>query len=150
MGLVHGSRPPWHRLALLVGLAVLASACRSTSQTARPAAAGSASVVGHVAVPSYQGKMFPPSSHGANNPALNKGLTFTVPEIDDLADFHGSLSAPKLVLYVGGDYYFAMPALVSAFQALHSSLKGASTTRLSRRAPCFSNSRPGDASRSAT
>lgn len=119
------SRSLWRRVGLLVGVAVLASACSSSSQAARPSAAGSASIVGHVAVPSYEGKMFPPWSHGANNPALNKGLTFTVPEIDDLADFHGSLTAPKLVLYVGGNYYFAMPALISAFQGLHPSLRGA-------------------------
>jgi len=60
--------------------------------------------------------IFPPWQHGANNDARDRGLAFTVPEIDDLADFHGSVNDPKLVLYVGGNYYFAMAPLVAAFE----------------------------------
>lgn len=60
--------------------------------------------------------MFPPWQHGASNDALDKGVEFTVPGVDVLADFHGSLTDPKLVLFVGGNYFFAMPPLVAAFE----------------------------------
>jgi ABC-type molybdate transport system substrate-binding protein len=33
-----------------------------------------------------------------------------------LADFHGNLSSPKLVLFVGGNYFFAMAPLVAQFE----------------------------------
>jgi molybdate transport system substrate-binding protein len=68
--------------------------------------------------------IFPPWQHGANNDAINRGLGFTVPEVDDLADFHGDLDAPRLVLYVGGNYFFAMAPLVQAFEADHPEYKG--------------------------
>jgi ABC-type molybdate transport system substrate-binding protein len=66
-----------------------------------------------------QESVFPPWQHGANNDAIDRGLGFTVPEVDNLADFHGDLDAPKLVLYVGGNYFFAMAPLVKAFEADH-------------------------------
>ena len=75
--------------------------------------------------PRYRGEIFPPWQGGANNPALNKGLEFTVPEINDLPDFHGDLHDPKLVIFVGGNYFFAMAPLVHAFEALHPELHGA-------------------------
>ena len=68
--------------------------------------------------------VYPPWSNGENNPALQKGLEFTVPEVDNLPDFHGTLSDPKLVIFVGGNYYFAMAPLVKAFEAQHAELKG--------------------------
>ena len=68
--------------------------------------------------------VFPPWQHGTNNDAVDRGLGFTVPEVDDLADFHGDLDAPKLVLYVGGNYFFAMAPLVKAFEADHREYKG--------------------------
>ncbi|HEX2944242.1 MAG TPA: substrate-binding domain-containing protein [Rhodopila sp.] len=68
--------------------------------------------------------IFPPWQHGANNDAIHRGLEFTVPEVDDLPDFHGDLSDPKLVLYVGGNYFFAMAPLVQAFEQLHPEYKG--------------------------
>lgn len=68
--------------------------------------------------------MFPPWQHGENNDATQRGLAFTVPEIDDLADFHGDVSDPKLVLYVGGNYFFAMAPLVAAFEQQHPEFKG--------------------------
>ncbi len=74
--------------------------------------------------PGYNDQVFPPWQHGANNDALNKGFNFTVPEVDDMADFHGDLSDPKLVLYVGGNYYFAMAPLVAAFEAANPQYKG--------------------------
>jgi molybdate transport system substrate-binding protein len=61
-------------------------------------------------------EVLPPWQHGANNDALDKGVDFTVPGIDALADFHGDVMNPALVLYVGGNYYFAMAPLVAAFE----------------------------------
>ena len=74
--------------------------------------------------PAYDEKIFPPWQHGANNDALDRGLAFTVPEVDVMADFHGSLDDPKLVLYVGGNYFFAMAPLVKAFESEHPEYKG--------------------------
>ncbi|CAB1129966.1 exported protein of unknown function [Candidatus Hydrogenisulfobacillus filiaventi] len=74
--------------------------------------------------PAYQERIFPPWSHGANDPATHQGLHFTVPEVDDMPDFHGDLNHPKLVIFVGGNYFFAMAPLVAAFEQEHPSLKG--------------------------
>lgn len=79
---------------------------------------------GKAEAPRYNEQIFPPWQHGANNDAVNKGFEFTVPEVDDMADFHGDLSDPKLVLYVGGNYYFAMAPLVAAFEAQNPEYKG--------------------------
>lgn len=100
---------------------LLAAACFATF----PAAAqDNAGWHGQVRAPQYQGEIFPPWQHGANNDALDRGLEFTVPEVDDLADFHGDITSPKLVLYVGGNYFFAMAPLVQAFETLHPEYKG--------------------------
>ncbi len=79
---------------------------------------------GRARPPHYQGMVFPPWQDGANNDAVKKGFEFTVPEVDVLADFHGDVSDPKLVLYVGGNYYFAMAPLVKAFEAKHPQYAG--------------------------
>jgi molybdate transport system substrate-binding protein len=71
-----------------------------------------------------QESVFPPWQHGANNDAIDRGLGFTIPEVDNLADFHGDLDSPRLVLYVGGNYFFAMAPLVRAFEADHPEYKG--------------------------
>jgi ABC-type molybdate transport system substrate-binding protein len=68
--------------------------------------------------------IFPPWQEGANNDAVRRGLEFTVPEIDNMPDFHGDLTDPKLVLYVGGNYFFAMAPLVAAFERLNPEYKG--------------------------
>ncbi len=68
--------------------------------------------------------IFPPWQHGKNNDAIDRGLAFTVPEVDGLADFHGDVMNPKLVLYVGGNYYFAMAPLVAEFEREHPAYKG--------------------------
>lgn len=60
--------------------------------------------------------IFPPWQQGKNNDALDRGLEFTVPQVDVLADFHGDLTSPKLVLFVGGNYFFAMAPLVEQFE----------------------------------
>lgn len=68
--------------------------------------------------------IFPPWQHGANNDAVNRGMEFTVPQVDVLADFHGDLTAPKLVLFVGGNYFFAMAPLVARFEQDHPEFRG--------------------------
>jgi len=60
--------------------------------------------------------VYPPWQHGANNDAAVRGLSFTEPDADNLADFHGDPLHPALVLYVGGNYFFAMAPLVHAFE----------------------------------
>jgi hypothetical protein len=67
---------------------------------------------GKAEVPHYAEKVFPPWQHGENNDATQRGFEFTVPEVDDLADFHGDITDPKLVLYVGGNYFFAMAPIL--------------------------------------
>ena len=76
------------------------------------------------AQPAPQAEMFPPWQHGKNNDATNRGFEFTVPQVDDLADFHGDITDPKLVLYVGGNYFFAMAPLVAEFEKQHPDYKG--------------------------
>ena len=68
--------------------------------------------------------LYPPWQNGANNGAASQGLAFTVPAIDVLADFHGDPSNPALVLYVGGNYYFAMAPLVQAFGQAYPQYRG--------------------------
>jgi ABC-type molybdate transport system substrate-binding protein len=98
------------------------TACLLAGTLAGPAqAAGGARAA---APPHYAERLYPPWSQGANDPALHQGLRFTVPEIDDMPDFHGSLDHPALVIFVGGNYYFAMAPLVRAFSAQHPRLRG--------------------------
>ncbi len=66
----------------------------------------------------------PPWQQGKNNDASPRGLEFTEPDADNLADFHGSPMNPALSLYVGGNYFFAMAPLVHAFEAKHPEYKG--------------------------
>ena len=68
--------------------------------------------------------VYPPWQEDRNNDAVARGLEFTVPDADNLADFHGSPDNPKLVLYVGGNYFFAMAPLVHAFEAKYPAYKG--------------------------
>ncbi|MHB1660437.1 MAG: substrate-binding domain-containing protein, partial [Acidithiobacillus sp.] len=79
---------------------------------------------GKAEAPHYQEQVFPPWQHGGNNPAIHQGLEFTVPEVDDLADFHGSIDHPQLTIFVGGNYYFAMAPLVKAFEKEYPALRG--------------------------
>jgi molybdate transport system substrate-binding protein len=74
--------------------------------------------------PHYKGEVFPPWQKGENNDAVNRGFEFTVPEVNSLADFHGDVSQPRLVLYVGGNYFFAMAPLIKAFEQEHDEYKG--------------------------
>lgn len=71
-----------------------------------------------------QDQVFPPWQHGQNNDAIDRGFDFTVPPVDDLADFHGNPTNAELLLYVGGNYYFAMAPLVRAFETAHPEYRG--------------------------
>jgi ABC-type molybdate transport system substrate-binding protein len=68
----------------------------------------------------------PPWQCGANNDVDpgKRGLDFTEPDADNLADFHGSPQDPKLSLFFGGNYYFATAELVETFEKLHPEFKG--------------------------
>jgi ABC-type molybdate transport system substrate-binding protein len=79
---------------------------------------------GNAQVPHYRGQIFPPWSHGTNSDVTDKGFEFTVPEVNSLADFHGDVTNPLLVLYIAGNYYFAMAPLVHAFEASHPQYRG--------------------------
>ncbi len=68
--------------------------------------------------------IYPPWQRGRNNDAIQRGLEFTVPPADVLADFHGSLDHPELVLYASGNYFFAMGPLVAAFGDAYPQYRG--------------------------
>ena len=68
--------------------------------------------------------IYPPWQGGRNNDAIERGLEFTVPPADVLADFHGSLDHPELVLYVSGNYFFALGPLVKVFGEAHPQYRG--------------------------
>lgn len=71
-----------------------------------------------------QEAQYPPWQEGRNDGAEARGLIFTVPPADSLADFHGSLDDPKLVLYASGNYFFALAGLVEAFGRVHPDYRG--------------------------
>lgn len=87
-------------------------------------AAESAGWGGVVQPPRYQESIFPPWQHGANNPATDKGLEFTVPEINDLPDFHGNPQTAELNVFLGGNYFFVMAPLVAEFVREHPEFEG--------------------------
>ena len=74
-------------------------------------------LIAHAPLATAADPVYPPWQHGANNPALNKGVEFTVHEADNLADFHGNLNDPLLVIYYGGNSFFTMAPLVKALEA---------------------------------
>ena len=75
-------------------------------------------------LPRFNPSIFPPWQHGANNDAIKRGLEFTVPEADNLADFHGDPRDPKLALYVAGNSFFAMAPLVRTFEREYRQYRG--------------------------
>lgn len=107
-----------HRAAALCCALVAAAGCKANAPAAGTSASPPAAPLAPAAV------VYPPWSHGDNAPATAKGLEFTVPEVDNLPDFHGSLDDPQLVIFVGGNYFFAMAPLVHAFEAEHPALRG--------------------------
>jgi molybdate transport system substrate-binding protein len=75
-------------------------------------------------VPLYAPHVYPPWQKGQNNDVADRGVEFTVPEVNNLPDFHGNPVDAKLVLYVGGNYFFALAPLVKAFEAQNPDLNG--------------------------
>jgi len=68
--------------------------------------------------------IMPPWQHGDGNDATTRGLEFTVPPVDVLADFHGSLDNPQLVLFASGNYFFALGQVVEAFGHAYPQYRG--------------------------
>jgi ABC-type molybdate transport system substrate-binding protein len=68
--------------------------------------------------------IYPPWQQGRNDGAPDRGLVFTVPPVDVLADFHGSLDDPRLVLYASGNSFFVMAPLVTAFGEAYPQYRG--------------------------
>jgi molybdate transport system substrate-binding protein len=67
----------------------------------------------------------PPWQHGDDGSGVTeRGLVFTVPPVDVLADFHGSLDNPQLVLFASGNYFFALGQLVNAFGEAYRQYRG--------------------------
>jgi molybdate transport system substrate-binding protein len=67
---------------------------------------------------------FPPWQRGENNDAADRGFEFTVAPVDVLSDFHGSIDHPDLVLYVSGNYFFAVRGVVDAFGEAYPRYRG--------------------------
>ncbi|HET9329337.1 MAG TPA: substrate-binding domain-containing protein [Steroidobacteraceae bacterium] len=68
--------------------------------------------------------VYPPWQPRTSDDAADRGLEFTVPDADNLADFHGDPGSPLLALYVGGNYFFALAPLVQAFEARYPQYRG--------------------------
>ena len=68
--------------------------------------------------------IYPPWQHGDGNDATDRGFAFTVPPVDVLADFHGSLDDPQLVLFASGNFFFALGQAVEAFGRAYPQYRG--------------------------
>src|ERR1700737_376345 len=75
-------------------------------------------------VPVAPASVYPPWQDGANDDQTHRGLKFTEPDADNLADFHGDPLHPALALSVGGNSFFAMAPLVHAFEARYPEYRG--------------------------
>lgn len=67
--------------------------------------------------------VFPPW-RGETPPAADTGVPFTVPEVNNMPDFHGSPTTAEFVVFAGGNYFFALKELVEAFQRQKPELRG--------------------------
>jgi molybdate transport system substrate-binding protein len=68
--------------------------------------------------------IYPPWHRGDSSDTVDRGFEFTVPPADVLADFHGSLDNPALVLYASGNYFFALGLAVKAFGEAYPQYRG--------------------------
>jgi len=68
--------------------------------------------------------LYPPWSRGETPLAPSRGLEFTVPPADVMADFHGSLDNPLLVLFASGNYFFALEEAVAKFGEVYPQYRG--------------------------
>lgn len=74
--------------------------------------------------PSSFAQTSPPWSKGGNAPATEKGFIFSVPDIDNVPDLHGNPEGAQLVLFIGGNQFFVLPELITAFESHHPELRG--------------------------
>jgi len=111
------TKPHASRRIALVLAALLVAGCASNPPPAAPPSAAAARVARAEAV-------YPPWQSGRNNGAADRGFVFTVPPVDVLSDFHGSATNPKLVLYIAGNYYFALAPLVEEFGRAYPQYRG--------------------------
>ncbi len=65
-----------------------------------------------------------PPWNGERNPSRDKGTVFDVREIDNMPDFHGNPLDAKLVIFAGGNYFFALDDLVAAFEKVNPEIRG--------------------------
>jgi molybdate transport system substrate-binding protein len=121
-----------HRISLASVLLAVALASPVLSQpapgtqepgasTAQPSMPGSSTPSGRLRAMEAQ---YPPWQRGENNDAVDRGLEFTVAPVDVLSDFHGSIDHPDLVLYVSGNYFFAVRGVVDAFGEAYPRYRG--------------------------
>jgi ABC-type molybdate transport system substrate-binding protein len=96
-------------------------ASRPSLSTAQPSAPGAATPSGRLRETEAQ---YPPWQRGENNDAVDRGFEFTVAPVDVLSDFHGSIDHPDLVLYVSGNYFFAVRGVVDAFGEAYPRYRG--------------------------
>ncbi|HZQ42371.1 MAG TPA: substrate-binding domain-containing protein [Acidobacteriaceae bacterium] len=66
----------------------------------------------------------PPWSNGMNNPAPEKDQILGAADVDNVPDLHGNPEGAALVLFVGGNQFFVMPALIRGFERNHPELRG--------------------------
>lgn len=92
-------------ILLLCALCAIGTANNASAQTAPP-------------------QTTPPWSRQANDPALPQGFVFHVAGVDNVPDLHGNPCGAKLVLFIGGNQFFALPQLIAAFEKQHPELKG--------------------------
>jgi molybdate transport system substrate-binding protein len=121
-----------HRISLATVLLAVALACPASAQpapgtqppsasAAQPSMPGPSTPSGRLRAMEAQ---YPPWQRGENNPTVDRGLEFTVPPADVLSDFHGSIDHPDLVLYVSGNYFFAVRGVVDAFGEAYPRYRG--------------------------
>lgn len=66
----------------------------------------------------------PPWPGELEAPTLDRGYNFTVPGIENAPDLHGDPGDAKLVLFIGGNQFMVLPALVRAFERRNPDLRG--------------------------
>lgn len=69
-------------------------------------------------------QQFPPWSRGENNPAPEKGYVFQVEGVDNVPDLHGNPQGARLVLFIAGNQFMALPKLLAGFERKHPELQG--------------------------
>ncbi len=75
-------------------------------------------------LPLMAAQQAPPWSQGKNNPAADKGYVFQVDDVDNVPDLHGNPANARLVLFIGGNQFMALPGLIAAFEQRHPELRG--------------------------